>query len=35
MEGKPLRDKIGFNMGEEKVCRVENRLGCDLAKEAT
>lgn len=35
MEGKPLRGKIGFNMGEEKVCRVENRLGCDLAKEAT
>lgn len=34
MEGKPLKGKIGFNMGE-KVCRVENRLGCDSDKEAT
>lgn len=35
MERKPLRGKIGFNMGEEKVFRVENRLGCDSDKEAT
>lgn len=35
MEGKPLRGKIGFNMREEKVCRVENRLGCDSDKKAT
>lgn len=35
MEGKTFRGKIGFNMGKEKVCRVENRLGCDSDKEAT
>lgn len=35
MEGKPLRGKIVFNMGEEKVCRLENRLGWDLDKVST